>query len=117
MSTRDPPRVNSVNPDGRVLVMTSKNARSRLSTNPTTSRETSSSFFPRGRVGLGPPCFYAHRIAGGHRNYCDSRMLLPALSKANEQGDRAKCIGNMKQILLSTHLYVGDNDDYLPVCR
>jgi prepilin-type N-terminal cleavage/methylation domain-containing protein len=41
-------------------------------------------------------------------------MLLPALSKAKEQGNRAKCIGNMKQILLSTHLYVGDNDDYLP---
>src|SRR5436190_19392449 len=41
-------------------------------------------------------------------------MLLPALSKAKEQGSRAKCIGNMKQILLSTHMYVGDNDDYLP---
>jgi prepilin-type N-terminal cleavage/methylation domain-containing protein len=41
-------------------------------------------------------------------------MLLPALSKAKEQGSRAKCLGNMKQILLSTHMYVGDNDDYLP---
>ncbi len=41
-------------------------------------------------------------------------MLLPALSKAKEQGNRAKCIGNMKQILLSTHMYVNDNDDYMP---
>ena len=41
-------------------------------------------------------------------------MLLPALSKAKEQGSRAKCLGNIKQILLSTHLYVVDNDDYLP---
>jgi len=41
-------------------------------------------------------------------------LLLPALSKAKEQGNRTKCISNMKQILLSTHLYVGDNDDYLP---
>jgi len=41
-------------------------------------------------------------------------MLLPALSKAKEQGNRAKCIGNMKQILLCTLMYVGDNDDYLP---
>jgi prepilin-type N-terminal cleavage/methylation domain-containing protein len=41
-------------------------------------------------------------------------MLLPALSKAKEQGNRTKCISNMKQILLSTHLYVGDNDDSMP---
>ena len=41
-------------------------------------------------------------------------MLLPALSKAKEQGTRAKCIGNMKQILLSTQMYVSDNNDYLP---
>lgn len=41
-------------------------------------------------------------------------MLLPALSKAKEQGNRAKCLGNIKQILLSTHMYVTDNNDYLP---
>jgi prepilin-type N-terminal cleavage/methylation domain-containing protein len=41
-------------------------------------------------------------------------MLLPALSKAKEQGNRAKCIGNFKQVLLCTLMYVGDNDDYLP---
>lgn len=41
-------------------------------------------------------------------------MLLPALSKAKEQGARAKCIGNMKQILLSTHMYTTDNNDWMP---
>jgi len=41
-------------------------------------------------------------------------MLLPALSKAKEQGQRTKCISNVKQILLSTHLYLGDNADYMP---
>jgi len=41
-------------------------------------------------------------------------MLLPALAKAKEQGNRAKCISNVKQILLATHLYVTDNDDYMP---
>ena len=41
-------------------------------------------------------------------------LLLPALSKAKEQGNRAKCIANVKQILLSTHLYVGDSEDYMP---
>jgi prepilin-type N-terminal cleavage/methylation domain-containing protein len=41
-------------------------------------------------------------------------MLLPALSKAKEQGNRTKCLSNMKQILLSTHLYVGDSDDFMP---
>jgi prepilin-type N-terminal cleavage/methylation domain-containing protein len=41
-------------------------------------------------------------------------MLLPALSKAKEQGSRARCISNMKQILLSTHMYSTDNLEYLP---
>jgi prepilin-type N-terminal cleavage/methylation domain-containing protein len=41
-------------------------------------------------------------------------MLLPALSKAKENAKRAQCIGNLKQILLSTHLYVLDFNDYLP---
>ena len=41
-------------------------------------------------------------------------MLLPALSKAKEQGHRTKCINNFKQILLSTHMYVTDNNDYMP---
>ncbi len=41
-------------------------------------------------------------------------MLLPALSKAKEKGQRAKCIGNVKQILLSTHMYTLDANDTLP---
>ena len=41
-------------------------------------------------------------------------MLLPALSKAKESAKRAQCIGNLKQILLTTHLYVGDFNDRLP---
>ncbi|MCC7374151.1 MAG: type II secretion system protein [Verrucomicrobiales bacterium] len=41
-------------------------------------------------------------------------MLLPALSKAKEQGQRTKCLNNIKQVLLATHLYTGDNDDAMP---
>ncbi len=41
-------------------------------------------------------------------------MLLPALSKAKESAKRTQCIGNLKQILLSTHLYVLDFNDRLP---
>ncbi len=41
-------------------------------------------------------------------------MLLPVLSKAKEKGQRAKCLANVKQILLSTHLYVNDFEDILP---
>ena len=41
-------------------------------------------------------------------------LLLPVLSKAKEQGQRTKCIGNVKQILLATQMYVTDNTDWLP---
>ena len=41
-------------------------------------------------------------------------MLLPALSKAKEQGHRTRCISNMKQLLLSTHMYVNDFEDKMP---
>jgi prepilin-type N-terminal cleavage/methylation domain-containing protein len=41
-------------------------------------------------------------------------LLLPALSKAKEQSHRAKCVGNLKQILLVTHMYVSENQDYMP---
>ncbi len=41
-------------------------------------------------------------------------LLLPALAKAKEKAQRAKCINNLKQILLSTHLYVLDFNDILP---
>jgi prepilin-type N-terminal cleavage/methylation domain-containing protein len=38
-------------------------------------------------------------------------LLLPALAKAKEQGYRAKCISNHKQIALAWRLYVDDNND------
>ena len=41
-------------------------------------------------------------------------LLLPALAKAREQGYRARCLGNVKQILLSTLMYANDNNDYMP---
>jgi len=41
-------------------------------------------------------------------------LLLPALAKAKEQGNRAKCISNVKQILLTTLMYANDNNDYMP---
>ena len=36
-------------------------------------------------------------------------MLLPALAKAKEQANRTACLNNIKQILLSTHLYANDS--------
>jgi prepilin-type N-terminal cleavage/methylation domain-containing protein len=41
-------------------------------------------------------------------------MLLPALAKAKEQANRAKCENNIKQIDLGMHMYVLDSNDYLP---
>ena len=41
-------------------------------------------------------------------------MLLPALAKAKEKAHRTRCTSNLKQILLSTHLYVLDWNDTLP---
>src|SRR5436309_5933265 len=41
-------------------------------------------------------------------------LLLPALSQAKAKGIRPKCLANIKQILLSTHMYVLDWNDILP---
>ena len=41
-------------------------------------------------------------------------LLLPALSKAKENGKRIGCLNNFKQIVLAAHLYAGDNGDALP---
>ncbi|MBI2950089.1 MAG: prepilin-type N-terminal cleavage/methylation domain-containing protein [Verrucomicrobia bacterium] len=38
-------------------------------------------------------------------------MLLPALSKAKEQGRRAKCTGNLKQIGLAASMYADDHNN------
>ena len=40
--------------------------------------------------------------------------LLPALSKAKERANAASCLNNLKQWGLATHIYVTDNQDYLP---
>jgi len=41
-------------------------------------------------------------------------LLLPALSSANEKARRAGCLSNIRQFILATHLYAGDNDQILP---
>ena len=41
-------------------------------------------------------------------------MLLPALSKAREQGFRATCISNTHQIGLGVQMYADDNNQYFP---
>ncbi len=42
-------------------------------------------------------------------------MLLPALSKAKARAQGIQCLSNMKQWGLATTMYVGDNDDKLPL--
>jgi prepilin-type N-terminal cleavage/methylation domain-containing protein len=41
-------------------------------------------------------------------------MLLPALAKSKEKANRIYCTNNQKQLMLATHLYTGDSDDWLP---
>src|SRR5438105_4478633 len=42
-------------------------------------------------------------------------MLLPALARAKEEGRRAKCISNLRQLGIALHLYSQDfNDSLLP---
>jgi len=41
-------------------------------------------------------------------------MLLPALAKSNEKANRIYCTNNQKQLMLATHIYAGDSDDWLP---
>jgi prepilin-type N-terminal cleavage/methylation domain-containing protein len=38
-------------------------------------------------------------------------MLLPALATAKERGRRARCMSNLRQIILSVSLYGGDHED------
>jgi len=40
-------------------------------------------------------------------------ILMPALQRAREQGQRAVCLGNLKQLQLAWILYADDNDDKL----
>jgi prepilin-type N-terminal cleavage/methylation domain-containing protein/prepilin-type processing-associated H-X9-DG protein len=41
-------------------------------------------------------------------------LLLPALAHAKDQGRRAVCISNFRQLHIAWHLYADDNGDYLP---
>jgi len=41
-------------------------------------------------------------------------LLVPALTKAKEQGRSSVCRNNMRQIALAMTLYADDNSDYLP---
>jgi len=40
-------------------------------------------------------------------------ILMPALSRVKEQGKRAACLNNVKQMALAWNLYADDNDDKL----
>jgi prepilin-type N-terminal cleavage/methylation domain-containing protein len=40
-------------------------------------------------------------------------LLLPALARARDRAQLTVDLNNVKQILLASHLYVGDNNDYL----
>lgn len=75
-----------------------------------------------GRAGSNPPA--ARRLAGGFTLIellvviaiiaILAALLLPALAKAKDRAQRAKCLSNIKQIELSTIIYCGENNDKLP---
>ncbi len=41
-------------------------------------------------------------------------MLLPALAKAKAKAQQSYCLNNLKQLTLGTHLYVDDNNQWMP---
>jgi type II secretory pathway pseudopilin PulG len=43
-------------------------------------------------------------------------LLLPTLAKAKEKGQQIRCLTNMRQLMLATHLYASDFSNYLPFC-
>src|SRR5208282_3599274 len=41
-------------------------------------------------------------------------LLLPVLSKAKSRAQTIACLNNLQQLQLCFHLYVNDNDDFMP---
>jgi prepilin-type N-terminal cleavage/methylation domain-containing protein len=41
-------------------------------------------------------------------------MLLPALTRAKEKALLTQDLNNIRQIMLASHMFAGDNDDFLP---
>jgi prepilin-type N-terminal cleavage/methylation domain-containing protein len=41
-------------------------------------------------------------------------LLLPALAGAKERARRASCINRVRQFILTTHVYAGDQEETLP---
>ena len=41
-------------------------------------------------------------------------ILMPALSRAREQGKRTVCVNNLKQLTVGWILYADDNNDKIP---
>src|SRR2546427_2168363 len=41
-------------------------------------------------------------------------LLLPALSRAKDRALLTADLNNIRQIMLASHMFAGDNDDYLP---
>jgi prepilin-type N-terminal cleavage/methylation domain-containing protein len=44
-------------------------------------------------------------------------MLLPALARAKEKGNRVSCLNNLRQISLFMHFYTDENNDVFPAHR
>src|ERR1035437_4395010 len=42
-------------------------------------------------------------------------MLLPTLAKAKEKARGIQCLSNMKQLQLCYQMFIGDNNDQLPL--
>ena len=41
-------------------------------------------------------------------------LLLPVLGKAKEKASRIACVNNNRQLTLAMHMYINDNNDWLP---
>ena len=41
-------------------------------------------------------------------------LLLPALGRAKERARRASCLNNVRQFVMTAHIYAGDYQDFLP---